>query len=62
MSKLYGIKDEYAGAWKEKLPPEQFEAMQKDGFDIDRIVDLSAQWDMALQRILDQVKVIRDDG
>lgn len=61
MSKLYMIKDEYVEAWKEKLPPELFEKFQSEGFDVDSIVDYSREWDMGLQRVLDQVRVIKDD-
>lgn len=61
MSKLYQIKDEYVSEWEAKVPPELFETIKKDGFDVDLIVDLSREWDMGLQRVLDQVKVIRDD-
>ena len=61
MSKLYQIKDEYVSEWEAKVPSELFETIKKDGFDVDLIVDLSREWDMGLQRVLDQVKVIRDD-
>ena len=61
MSKLYQIKDEYVSEWEAKVPPELFCQLRKDGFDVDLIVDLSREWDMGLQRVLDQVKVIKDD-
>lgn len=61
MSKLYQIKEEYVEEWKSKLPPELFEEYRKNGFDVDAIVDHSREWDMGLQRVLDQVVIIKDD-
>ncbi len=62
MSKLYQIKEGCEQTWQERLGKERFERLHRDGFDIDEIVDLSREWDIALQRVLDETKVIRDDA
>ncbi len=62
MSKLYQIKEECEQVWLERLGKERFERLRQNGFDIDEIVDLSREWDIALQRVLDETKVIRDDA
>ncbi len=62
MSKLYQIKEECEQVWLKRLGKERFERLRRNGFDIDEIVDLSREWDIALQRVLDETKVIRDDA
>ena len=62
MSKLYKIKPDAAPTWQQKIEPELFRKYQDEGFDIDVIVDLSKEWDTALQNVLSDVVVIRDDA
>lgn len=62
MSKLYQIKEGCEQAWQARLDKERFERLVKDGFDIDEIVDLSRDWDIALQKVLDETTVIKDDA
>ena len=58
MPKLYHIKDEWNGEWKSKLPPEKYDRFTTEGFIVDDIVELCKEWDMALQRVLDQVVIV----
>ncbi len=62
MSKLYMIRKDCEETWKEKLSPEVYARFTEQGFDIDDVVELSKNWDMALQLVLDQTRVIRDDA
>ncbi len=58
MPKLYHIKPERDAEWKAKLPEEKYQRFTTEGFIVDDIVELCKEWDMALQRILDQVVIV----
>lgn len=62
MAKTYMIKDEFVEKWKAKVKPEVFERFMRDGFIIDDVVEISRDWDVALQLILDEVKIIREEA
>ena len=56
MENGYRIREEYVEEWKARLSPEEYEALVKKGVDIQDIVAFAREWDMALQRVLDQVE------
>lgn len=58
MPKLYHIKDEWVEDWKAKLPPAKYQRFTQEGFIIDDIIECCKEWDIALQRVLDQVKIV----
>ncbi len=62
MSKTYMIKEGFEEAWKEKISPEKYEKFTTEGFIIDDVVELSRDWDMALQLVLNQVRIIKDEA
>lgn len=62
MAKTYMIKEEFEEKWKAKVKPEVFERFMTKGFIIDDVVELSRDWDVALQLILDEVKIIREEA
>ena len=57
MENGYRIRPQYAEEWKARMSPEQYEALVKKGVDIQDIVAFAQEWDMALQRVLDQVEI-----
>lgn len=62
MSKTYMIKEGFEEAWKGKISPEKYERFTTEGFIIDDVVELSRDWDMALQLVLNQVRIIKDEA
>ena len=62
MSKTYMIKEGLEEVWKEKISPEKYEKFTTEGFIIDDVVELSRDWDMALQLVLNQVRIIKDEA
>lgn len=56
MENAYRIRAEYAEEWKARLSPEVYEELVEKGVDIQDIVAFAREWDMALQRVLDQVE------
>jgi len=62
MSKLYTVKKEFESEWQQKMSPEAFQRLKDQPFDIDTVVDLAKEWDYALQRILNELEVVRDDA
>ncbi len=62
MSKTYMIKEGFEEAWKGKISPEKYEKFTTEGFIIDDVVELSRDWDMALQLVLNQVRIIKDEA
>ena len=62
MSKLFAIKPEHVEEWKGRLSEEDFQKLCGRPFDIDVIVDLAKEWDIALQRMLDEVQVVSDNA
>ena len=56
MENGYRIRPQYEEEWKARLSPEEYEALVKKGVDIQDIVAFAREWDMALQRVLDQVE------
>ena len=61
MSKLYRVKAEHETEWKSRLENEQYDRLCAEPFDIDVIVDLAKEWDVALQIMLNQVEVVQND-
>lgn len=60
MENGYRVRAQYVEEWKARLSPEEYEALAKKGVDIQDIVAFARKWDMALQRVLDQVEVAED--
>lgn len=60
MGKTYMIKEEFEEKWKARVKPEVYERFMKEGFIIDDVVEISRDWDVALQLVLDEVKIIRE--
>ena len=58
MENGYRIRPQYEEEWKARLSPEAYEELVKKGVDIQDVVAFAREWDMALQRVLDQVEVI----
>ena len=56
MENGYRIRPQYVEEWKARLSPEVYEALVEKGVDIQDIVAFARDWDMALQRVLDQVE------
>ena len=61
MENGYRIRAKYAEEWKARLSPEEYETLEKKGVDIQDIVAFAREWDMALQRVLDQVEAVEND-
>lgn len=61
MSKLYHVKPEYLEDWKKRIDSALLPRITEEAFDIDLIVDLAKSWDFALQKMLSQVEVCKDD-
>ena len=53
----YKIREAYVEEWKARLSPEAYEALVKKGIDIEDVIRLGREWDIALQRMLDQLEV-----
>ena len=62
MGKTYMIKEEFEEKWKSRIKPETYERFMRDGFIIDDVVEVSRDWDVALQLVLDEVKIIREEA
>lgn len=60
MENGYRVRAQYVEEWKARLSPEEYEALAKKGVDIQDIVAFARKWDMALQRVLDQVEAAED--
>ena len=58
MENGYRIRAQYVEEWKNRLSPEEYEALVEKGVDIQDIVAFAREWDMALQRVLDQVEKV----
>lgn len=58
MENGYRIRAQYVEEWKKRLSPEEYEALVEKGVDIQDIVAFAREWDMALQRVLDQVEKV----
>lgn len=56
MENNYRIRAQYVDEWKNRLSPEEYDALVKKGVDIEDVVALARKWDMALQRVLDQLE------
>ena len=61
MSKLYRVKAEHESEWKDRMDGEKYDRLSAEPFDIDVIVDLAREWDVALQIMLNQVEVVQND-
>lgn len=61
MENGYRIRAQHEEEWKARLSPEAYEALVKKGVDIQDIVAFAREWDMALQRVLDQVEKAEEE-
>lgn len=57
MENNYKVRAEYEEDWKKRLEPGEYAALVKKGIDIEDVVALARKWDMALQRMLDQLEL-----
>lgn len=62
MAKTYTIREECREEWRERLSPEEYRRFTENGFDIDMVVELSRRWDRALQLVLNDTVVLRDEA
>lgn len=56
MENGFQVRAAYVEEWKARLSPEKYEALAQKGIDIEDVVKLAREWDMALQRMLDQLE------
>ena len=61
MENGYRIREQYAEEWKARMSPEEYDALVKKGVDIQDVVAFAREWDMALQRVLDQVEAVGEE-
>lgn len=57
MENNYKVRAEHVEAWKKRLTPERYEQLEQKGIDIEDVVAFAREWDMALQRVLNQLEV-----
>ncbi|MBQ3154296.1 MAG: hypothetical protein IJB88_03600 [Clostridia bacterium] len=62
MGKTYMIKEEFEEKWRARIKPEVYERFMRDGFIIDDVVEVSRDWDVALQLVLNEVKIIKEEA
>jgi|GEM_PF-1347998 len=62
MGKTYMIKEEFEEKWRSRIKPEVYERFMRDGFIIDDVVEVSRDWDVALQLVLNEVKIIKEEA
>lgn len=57
MENNYRVRAEHVEEWKKRLTPEKYEQLVQKGIDIEDVVAFAREWDMALQRVLNQLEV-----